>query len=565
MKRILIIIILLSALGGLVNNANSQNFLWAKQMGGTNIDQSFSIAVDINGNVYTTGIFSGTADFDPGLGTYYLTSAGNYDIFVSKLDPSGNFLWAKQLGGAVLDYVNSIAVDSSGNVYTTGYFKDTADFDPGIGTYYLISDASYDIFVSKLDASGNFVWAKQMGGISNDEVGYSIAVDVGENAYTTGFFNGTADFDPGTGTYNLTSAGNYPDIFVSKLDASGNFLWAKQLGGTDADWGFSIAVDTSGNVYTTGTFVDTADFDPGTGTYNLTSAGNADVFISKLDAFGNFLWAKRLGGINGDTGYSIAVDATGNVYTTGTFSGTADFDPGIGTYNLTSAGGNDIFVSKLDASGNFLWAKQLGGVNNADGGYSIAVDATGNVYTTGIFIDTADFDPGMGIYNLISAGLTDIFVSKLDTAGNFLWAKQMGGTNTDAGSSIEVDASGNVYATGYFNVTADFDPSSGTYNMTSTGADDIFVVKLGNTTGITENSNSNDIVNIFPNPGNGHSNIISSGIIDEIKITNLLGQIIFQTKPNENAFSFQLDAAGIYFIQITTDKQSITKKLIVSR
>jgi pimeloyl-ACP methyl ester carboxylesterase len=478
MKNKLIIIVSFLFFG-LNNKAYPQNsnFLWAKQMGGTSSDYGNSIAVDANGNVYTTGMFQGTADFDPNSGTNNLTSAGSNDIFVSKLDASGNFLWAKQMGGANTDQVYSIAVDANGNVYTTGLFIGTSDFNPGTGIFNLTSLGTIpDIFVSKLDASGNFLWAKKMGG-TNTEQGYSIVVDANGNVYTTGIFKGTADFDPSSGTNNLTSVGDY-DIFVSKLDASGNFLWAKKMGGISWDQGSSIAVDANRNVYTTGYFFGTVDFDPGSSTYNLTATGRG-TFVSKLDSSGNFLFAKQFSAGTGNAveGNSIILDANGNIYTTGDFTGTIDFDPSSGTYNLASPGNNDIFVSKLDASGNFLWSKQMGGAS-FERGYSIAIDANGNVYTTGYFNATADFDPSSGIYNLTSAGNNDIFVSKLDVSGNFLWAKQMGGASSDNGNSIAVDANGNVYTTGIFQGTADFNPSSGTNNLTSAGNTDIFVMKL---------------------------------------------------------------------------------------
>ena len=401
---------------------SSGNFVWAKRLGGTAGDDGFGIAVDSSGNVYTTGSFYGTADFDPGAGEANLTSAGERDVFVSKLDSSGNFVWAKRLGGTVADVGRIIAVDSSGNVYTTGYFFSTADFDPGAGTTNLISAGGAEVFVSKLDSSGNFVWAKRLGGISTDE-GYSIGVDSSGNVYTTGYFNGTVDFDPGAGVANLTSAGGN-DSFVLKLDSLGDFIWAKQLGGTAADVGRTIAVDSSGNVYTAGYFIGRADFDPGAGVENLTSASGSggtdrDVFVSKLDSSGNFVWAKGLGGTAADESSSIAVDSSGNVYTTGSFNGTVDFDPGAGEANLTSAGGSDGFISKLDSSGNYVWAKSLG-----DTGFdyvrSIAVDSSGNVYTTGNFNGTVDFDPGAGVENVTSNGSNDVFVLKLTPSGESL-------------------------------------------------------------------------------------------------------------------------------------------------
>jgi hypothetical protein len=476
MKRTILIAIMFIGLFPFVNYnlLTAQNFEWAKRIGGGNHDEGLSIALDASGNVYTVGFFQGTVDFDPGTGTYNLTSAGDADIFISKLDPSGNYVWAKQMGGTSHDEGVSIAIDASGYVYTTGVFWGTADFNPGAGTYELTSFAGPDIFISKLDASGNFVWARQIGGISTD-VSTAIALDTSGNVYTTGYFWGTPDFDPGPGTYNLTSFGSL-DVFISKLDAFGNFVWAKQLGGADFDYSQSIALDASGNVYTTGWFEGKGDYDPGAGTCNLTSAGDFDIFISKLDATGSFVWAKRMGGTSFEVGNSINIDTSGNVYTTGNFEGTADFDPGAGVYNL-NASHKDIFISKLDASGDFIWAKRIGGSSD-DTGISIDLDATGGVYYTGFFSNTVDFDPGTGTYNLSAMGDPDICISKLDASGNFLWACRLGGISFELGMSIAFDASGYVYTTGNFLDVVDFDPGSGIYNLTPLGDYDVFIHKL---------------------------------------------------------------------------------------
>src|SRR6185436_10611216 len=201
------------------------------------------------------------------------------------------------------------------------------------------------------------------------------------------------------------------------LDASGNFVWAKQLGGTVGDWAVGIAVDASANVYTTGFFYGTLDFDPGPGTFNLT-ASNHDVFISKLDASGNFVWGKQLGGPGICISESIALDGSGNVYTTGRLSGVIDFDPGAGTYNLQTAPVNtetDVFISKLNSSGNFVWAKQLSGTYDltAEIGIAIAIDGNSDVYTAGCFYETVDFDPDAGTSYLTSYGYPDMFIHKM--------------------------------------------------------------------------------------------------------------------------------------------------------
>jgi len=443
--------------------------------GGVGNEFSESTVVDSTGNIYTTGRFASTVDFDPGVGTSNLTSAGSSDVFVSKLDASGNLLWAKSFGAAAADAGLSIAVDSTGNVYTTGFFASTVDFDPGAGTTNLTTAGSSDVFISKLDASGNLVFAKRFGGGISD-LGYSIAVDSTGNIYTTGFFQDTVDFDPSAGTTNLTTAG-LSDIFISKLDASGNLVFAKRFGAAEADAGRSIALDSTGNIYTAGYFEQTVDFDPSAGTTNLTSAGRSDVFVSKLDSSGNLVFAKRFGAAETDVGLSVAVDSTGNVYTTGYFEQTVDFDPGAGTTDLTTGGGSDVFVSKLDASGNLVFAKRFGGSND-DGGISISVDSNGNIHTTGYFEERVDFDPGAGTSNLTSAGGTDVFVSKIDSSGNLLLAKSFGGTANDVGRSITFDSTGNIYTTGEFAGTVDFDPGTGTTNLISAGGNDVFILRL---------------------------------------------------------------------------------------
>ena len=443
--------------------------------GGVGNEFSESTVVDSTGNIYTTGRFANTVDFDPGVGTSNLTSAGSSDVFVSKLDASGNLLWAKSFGAAAADAGLSIAVDSTGNVYTTGFFASTVDFDPGAGTTNLTTAGSSDVFISKLDASGNLVFAKRFGGGISD-LGYSIAVDSTGNIYTTGFFQDTVDFDPSAGTTNPTTAG-LSDVFISKLDASGNLVFAKRFGAAEADAGRSIALDSTGNIYTAGYFEQTVDFDPSAGTTNLTSAGRSDVFVSKLDSSGNLVFAKRFGAAETDVGLSVAVDSTGNVYTTGYFEQTVDFDPGAGTTDLTTGGGSDVFVSKLDASGNLVFAKRFGGSND-DGGISISVDSNGNIHTTGYFEERVDFDPGAGTSNLTSAGGTDVFVSKIDSSGNLLLAKSFGGTANDVGRSITFDSTGNIYTTGEFAGTVDFDPGTGTTNLISAGGNDVFILRL---------------------------------------------------------------------------------------
>ena len=549
-------------------NAQTPTYVWAKSMGSTSSDHGKSIAVDASGNVYTTGHFRGTVDFDPDPAKqkkYNLSSAGDSDVFISKLDVSGNFVWAKRLGGTTADVGQSIAVDASGNVYITGYFTGTVDFDPGSGSYDLTSSGIKDNFILKLSASGNFVWANRMGGIQS-YFGPRLIFDA-NNIFVTGSFTGTSDF----GSTTLTSAGGY-DIFISKLNSSGGFEWTKQMGGELGDATRAIALDGSDNIYISGT-----------------STGN--LFISKLNTSGEVLWFKQMMGAGGDYAgsTSLKVDAEGNVYTTGGLIGTVDFDPdATATSYLTSAGQNDIFILKLDKDGYFKWVKSMGSTN-PDGGASLALDASGNSYTTGWFSGTVDFNPGSGTANLTSNGWLDVFLLKLDKDGNFVLALNVGGINSNIGNNytigwdLTLDADENIYATGAFSQTVDFNPGNGKANLKSAGEFDIFILKLSQpsngepfkeevTTGVKELSNSADFL-LIPNPAKEQVTIrcnLASAKNAEIKLIDIAGQTIiselFTAKQGESNYILQLNGVskGLYFVEFTTEAQErIVKKLMV--
>ncbi len=464
-------------------------YLWAKQLSGNGYVRAQGISVDRTGNVYTTGYFNGTADFDPGVNQALLTSSfSRYSsIFISKLDSSGNYLWARQINADNTSSIKDISIDGLGNVYTTGRFEMTVDFDPGVGVVNLIGASS---FISKLNSTGDYVSAQKLssgrqfvGNIFGDAVG---------NVYTTGNFFGTVDFDPGLGQVNLVSSDG--DAFISKSDSQGKHLWTKQFGRTSGGTTVNlITVDQLGNIYAKGTFSGNVDFDPGAGIALLSSSYYDTSFISKLDVNGNYLWARSLGTGNiRDTTKGIAVDSLGNVYDTGTFSRTADLDPGDGTAFFSTVASIS-FVRKLDKNGNYLWAKPFISTTDTEIPYdrdpdnaevfninNIAVDSAGNVYTVGRFVSTVDFDPGSNQTLLTSTGESDVFVSKLDSNGNYIWAKQLGSSGNDVVNGIRLDDSGNIYTTGSFEGSGDFDPGTNIATLTSAGKKDIFISKLDN-------------------------------------------------------------------------------------
>ena len=450
---------------------------WAFGVGNTLAETANSVAVDGSGNVYITGTFQGTVDFDPSGGTSNLTSAGNTDVYFAKYSSSGVLTWAKNIGGTGADVSNGIVVDGSGNVYITGYFNSTADFDPNAGTSNLVSNGGTDIFLAKYNSSGSLTWANKIGGTSN-ELGRAVALDGSGNVYITGEYRSTVDFDPGAGTQSLTSAGN-ADVFVAEYSSAGAYVLAFGMGGTSIDAGYGIGVDGVGLISVAGRFQGTADFDPGAGTSNLTSAGGYDIFLAQYDNTGALQHDYGFGGLNNDWALGLVVDnGGGDMYVTGQFDGTVDFNPLVGVTNLTSNGGVDAFFAKYDASLGLVWAKNVGGSSD-DAANGIAFDGSGNVYITGDYqttLNDADFDPGAGTAILNGYGL---FFAKYNSSGSYVWAKAVTATggSGNTGKSIAVDGSGNVYVTGVFIETTDFDPGSGTTTITNNSSDDVFLAK----------------------------------------------------------------------------------------
>jgi len=420
---------------------STPDWLWAARQGGSSSDGGTCVAVDNYGNAYIAG--------DMGYGK----------AFVSKYDAGGNCLWTQQVGGNSNSRAYGIGLDNAGNIYICGYFWSTAIF----GAHTLIGDQTGegpDAFVAKLDASGNWLWARQLGGTGWDQAS-GVAADAFGNCYVGGLIEGSATYLSGS----LTGLGGY-DVFVGKLDANGNWLWVESAGGGSYEYGEDIAVDTEGNCFICGEFYDD-DGMPTFGSDTLVSSGSLDIFIAKLDTDGDWIWAKRAGGIGGDRGICIALDLMGGIYLGGEFNNSASFS----TTTLVSSGYSDVFVAKLDASGNWLWACQGGGIS-WDECKDITVDCSGDCIVTGRIGNTSQFGPT----ELVSSGDSDIFAAKLDaSSGNWLWALSAGGLSYDRGEGVAVSGNGNCYVTGSFGGTADF----GSSTLTSNGITDIFIAYLG--------------------------------------------------------------------------------------
>lgn len=307
----------------------------------------------------------------------------------------------------------------------------------------------------------------------------AVATDASGHLYSVGYFSGTADLDPGSGLQSVTSAGNF-DIFIQKSDAAGQLIWHQAIGGTGQDRGNSIAVDDSGNVYVVGMFSANVDFDPGGSGHTKQVNGIADIFLLKLDPNGNFLWVRTFGGAEQDAGFSVTFDPIGNVLITGNFGETVDFDPGPGNIVLTSKGGIDAFVVKLDPAGKVIWAKSFGGSRD-ESGFSVKTDSKYRVYISGGFVGEVDFDPGPGQFNVTPTSFVAGYVLQLEYNGIFGEVSVFDGVNSTycSANKIAIGPNDEIFTVGNFRGMIDFDPDTGTTNRTSLDyTEDYFVHKM---------------------------------------------------------------------------------------
>jgi hypothetical protein len=409
--------------------------------------------VDAAGNAYLAGNFTGSAT----LKSTMVSQHGTPDAFIGKLGRGADWLWNNPLvttGGLT---VHAIALDAARNVHVAGEFSGVATF----GTIELTATGAADLFVAKLDADGAWLWANKVGAVADDSAN-ALAVNPAGEIFVAGHFGGNASF----GTHALIASGNR-DLFVAKLDAAGDWLWAQGTGGSsDGDSAKAIVLNPNGDAILTGQFQGTASFGLVSA---LISAGDTDLFVARISTGGQWLSAQRGGGAGADSGSGLAIDPAGSVYLLGKFAATANY----GSFPPLNEGSTPrLFVAKLKNDNTPLWYSQAG-PGNAGG---IAVDANGRVYTTGDFTTSTSFVSSTNpTLTLISSGGSDIFVTRMNSdSGDWEWAEKIGSTGAELCGSVGVDAQGGIVFSGSFQGTVPL----GYVLLSTPNERDIFIARL---------------------------------------------------------------------------------------
>jgi hypothetical protein len=537
----------------------SQSYEWGGHFGGFGEDVVSDLFVDDTGNSYTTGYFTDSADFDPGEEVFEIQSNGASDVFVQKIDQNGNLVWAKNFGGNNGDYGLKVTVDANGNVYVCGAFMESADFDPGDGSHILTSNGEQDIFVVKLNAQGDFVWARSFGSI-NYEDAVGIGNDAAGNVYVTGYFQETINFDTTNPGFELNAVGGL-DGYVLKLNTNGELIWVKRIGGNGFDISSDLIVSDAGEVFVSGSFQETVDFNPdGTEEFLLSVNGNMAGFVLHLNNEGSFIKAiKTSDSSSWVYGMNFDVDNNDNIYVTGFYAGDATFVTQTGDIVLTSLSFDSGYVLKINNSGGLAWVKNIDG---GEGAYchGVAVDSGHEVYIMGFYGDSLNLGP-VTITKIEDTAFEN-FVAILDNQGNFINAWQLGGANDldTCRIALKDDA---LYLASAFQTECDINPISGEITqVTPYDYRDNYIVKLNDVLLATPQNHLSKVM-LYPNPVTDYLNITSEMINenDFFEVYSMLGKVVLSgTINNQKSIDLTQLSIGIYNLKLGDSYFKIAKK-----
>ncbi|MFM1770747.1 MAG: hypothetical protein RJA22_3276, partial [Verrucomicrobiota bacterium] len=434
--RSVLTLLLTAAILSLAGNLSAQvRFSWVRNgYSAGYANHGCAVATGPDGSVHAGGFMHyymnlGSTNF------YAYESSSSYDSLLTRYNGAGELLWSRTDGGHSNEEIRGTATDSSGNIYSCGYFGGTAYFSPSTN---ITSQGATDMFLAKYAPSGELLWVVRAGGAAQ-EIALSVAVDRQGQPVVMGYFQGSMSF----GQTNLTSLGGQ-QLFAAKYSPLGSLLWAAHLGSGGDLYPGGVATGPNGETYINGWFTSNILLEDRC----LFANAGADGFLARLSPSGSGDWIRATGGAGTEISQSVAVSPDGSIWTCGHFSGSL---PSPGT-NLNSMGNYDIYVARHSPQGTLLLSRSFGGTAE-DYGQSLAIDAETNVYVTGFFASSPAI---FGSTNLYTTGSYDLYLMRLDQLGDVRWATRAGNGNAEFAYGVAVSGNRDIYVTGYLSYNSSF-------------------------------------------------------------------------------------------------------------
>lgn len=562
MKHLLTSIFILIIYSTFAQRSVPANLSYNSYYGGNEADEARSIALDNDDNFYIFG-YTLSTDLPTSSNSFQDSLKGSYDAFIAKFDSSGNHIWSTYIGGSNVDIASSIKITLDNHLILVGY-SNSPDFPTTTGAFQTSNAGQYDVFIIKIDTSGQIIWSTLFGGMGG-ELGIDASIDINNNIIVGGQTN-SSNFPYTAGAFQpLPLGGN--DAFVAKFNPSGQLLWATCYGGTSTEDAHAITSDYENNVIITG-MSNSNDLAVSTNALQTFNNGFFDIYIAKFSATGNFIWGTYFGGTNYDDVYGIHCDSLNNLYLAGR-TASIDFETTANAFQTTKNNGIDACIFKLNSFGNLIWSTYLGG-DDDDFADRIYIDKNNNVTTLiNTISDTLSLIADT-IFTNYPINFEKVYIATFDSSGTPIWASYFGGNNIDKAYDFKIACGGKLFFTGTSQST-NLPTTTNAYQSNINTYIDSYIGIIESSLFYTDTTSLNSTINhlnnstdifIYPNPANEYFCIEEINDDFEIRILSAKGEILMNKKNNQNCYEIKNLSPGLYIAEISKNGNIIRKKII---
>lgn len=562
MKYIITIILFLIIYLAFAQQSIPSDLKYSSYYGGNEADEARSIAIDNDDNFYIFG-YTLSTNLPTNSNSFQDSLKGSYDAFIAKFDSSGNHIWTSYIGGSNVDIASSIKITLDNHLILVGY-SNSSDFPTTPGAFQTNNAGQYDVFIIKIDTSGQIIWSTLFGGMGG-ELGIDISIDLDNNIIIGGQTN-SSNFPFTLGAFQPLPLGNN-DAFVAKFNTNGQLLWATCYGGTATEDAHAITNDYENNVIITG-MSNSSDLTISSNALQSTNNGFFDIYIAKFSSNGNFLWGTYFGGTNYDDIYGIHCDSLNNLYLSGVTS-SIDFQTTSNAFQAIKNNGTDACIFKLSKNGDLIWSTYLGG-DDDDSAIRINIDRNNNVTTLiNTISDTLSLNADT-IFSNYPLNFQKVYIITMDSSGSPLWSSYFGGNYIDRAFDFKIAPGGKLFFTGTTE-SSNIPITSNAFQSSKNLYVDSYVGIIQSSLYLTDTTNVNTSIQVsnkknemvlFPNPASEYVCFSKNYINYELSILDANGKLIKHEKIAQNCINIKALNQGLYIFEIKGQENIIREIMI---